>query len=170
MTDGRSKNQIDAARNHLRKVVGWEQYKSTFINDLAWHLQEGFLSLGTFSLVRLYQLNSTSIETHNEFIPKLEFSPRKTRGQAKASDGIPVTPTRSKKSADNDPSPFSDAEPDLDRLTIDDDDDEDDDGKSHTTFCTCHPYLRPAVILLMHSRASVTNKLSTWHFFTFKHC
>jgi hypothetical protein len=106
----------------------------------------------------------------NEFIPKLEFSPRKTRSQAKASDGIPVTPTRSKKTAvwpfsiiiifvfiiiiingkpvkvgfcigerarnigipvtptrskktaGNVSSPFSDAEPDLDRLTIDDDD------------------------------------------------
>ncbi|CAG7965174.1 unnamed protein product [Penicillium nalgiovense] len=91
------KNQIDAARNHLRDVVGWEKYKSTFIKDLAWHQQEGFLYLGTFSLVRLYQLNSRSIETRDEFIPKLEFSPRETISQAKASDGIPVTPTRSKK-------------------------------------------------------------------------
>ena len=75
--------------------------------------------------------HSRSIETRDEFIPKLEFSPRKTRSQAKASDGIPVTPTRSKKTAGNVSSPFSDAEPDLDRLTIDDDDEDedDDDGK-----------------------------------------
>lgn len=155
-----SKSQIDVARNHLRKVVGWEQYKSTFINDLAWHQQEGFLSLGTFSLVRLYQLNSRSIETRDEFIPKLEFSPRKTRSQAKASDGIPVTPTRSKKTAGNVSSPFSDAEPDLDRLTIDDDDDEDeddDDGKRPHNVLYMSP-LSPPSSDLAHTLKSISDE------------
>ena len=118
------------------------------------------MSLGTFSLVRLYQLNSRSIETRDEFIPKLEFSPRKTRSQAKASDGIPVTPTRSKKTAGNVSSPFSDAEPDLDRLTIDDDDDEDeddDDGKRPHNVLYMSP-LSPPSSDLAHTLKSISDE------------
>ena len=90
------KKHIDTAHNHLGKVSGWEQYKSTFSNNLAWHREKGFISLGTFSLVRLYQLNSSLTKAHTVFIPKLDFSPRKTRShtRAQARESDPATPTR----------------------------------------------------------------------------
>lgn len=124
---GISKEHLETAQRHLENLPDWERYKSTFCNNLAWHQRTGYLSLGTFSLVRLYQLNSQEIKKNdNGFTPKLEFSPRKTRGQrsagrAQENDHIPVTPTRSQKIK-----PVHDAESALGGLSLDDDDDDDD--------------------------------------------
>lgn len=148
---GISKKHIEAARNHLREVSDWEQYKSTFSNNLAWHQKTGFLSLGTFSLVRLYQLNSRSINTaHDVFVPKLDFSPRKTRsqasaGRAQAKDGSPVTPTRSKKNAmsPNDPNPLHDVKISLDDL-FDDLSIDEDEEKSPESDLHMSPFSPPS--------------------------
>lgn len=61
-----------------------------------------------------------------------------------------------KKSADNDFSPFSDAEPDLDRLIIDDDDD-DEDGKSPHSVLYMSP-LSPPSSDLAHALKSISDE------------
>ncbi|KXG51572.1 uncharacterized protein PGRI_089650 [Penicillium griseofulvum] len=120
---------IEAARKHLKALPNWVQYISTISKNLSWHQEKGFSSLGTFSLVRLYQLNSKSLDISQRlFIPKLEFSPMRTRshglaGSAQARDGNPVTPTRSKKkaTASDYSSLVDEATADFEGIHIDDD-------------------------------------------------
>ncbi|KAJ5951341.1 uncharacterized protein N7479_009754 [Penicillium vulpinum] len=102
---GVTEQNIQAARQHLKAMPGWTRYISTASKTLAWHRENNFSSLGAFSLVCLYQLNSNSINpSQGMFIHKLEFSPMKTRSQDLAGDaqvkgGNPVTPTRSQRKA-----------------------------------------------------------------------
>lgn len=147
------KEHLETARRHLENLPDWERYKSTFCNNLAWHQKTGYLSLGTFSLVRLYQLNSQNIEKNdNGFTPKLAFSPRKTRSQRSAggtqgNDSIPVTPTRSQRS-----NLLRDAESALGGLCLDDDEATSPERDIHIS-----PFSRPSADL-PHNLQSISDE------------
>jgi hypothetical protein len=98
---------LETARSRLRNgETGWGSYLDSIQNSKSRFDHNGqFRSLGTFSLVRQYQIALSEVDTQpiSSARPKLEFSPIKTRGQraaeaaqeaARVTAKPPQTPTR----------------------------------------------------------------------------
>ncbi|KAI1735405.1 hypothetical protein F4680DRAFT_453092 [Xylaria scruposa] len=90
---------LRSAKDHLLERQDWQSYLEAIADHLSHeNSDDSFYSLGSFSLVRYYQLashkrpNPSIHAAELSCLPKLDFSPIATRTRA-AQSGVPSTPT-----------------------------------------------------------------------------